>query len=79
MNLETKFGISLPYNRVWAGKELALEEIHGKWKEFFTQIGALEEEILKRNPGSFVELETELVEQHFQRFFLSLGACITGF
>ena len=28
--LERKFGIKLPYFRVWHGKELAMEEIYGK-------------------------------------------------
>jgi MuDR family transposase len=82
VSLETKFGISLPYNRVWEGKELALKEIYGEWDDSFEQISALKEEILKRNSGSVVEFKTELGEgekQHFQRFFVSHGACISGF
>jgi hypothetical protein len=67
--VENKFDISLPYNRVWKGKEQAMIEIYGSWNDSLIQIGALREEILRRNPESVVELKTEPEvgkERHFQ-------------
>jgi MuDR family transposase len=44
--VETKFSISLPYNRVWKAKEQAVEEIYEKWKDSLVQVRALREKIL---------------------------------
>ena len=80
--LESKFGVSVPYHRVWEGKELAVGEIYGKWKDSFVQAGALRKELRERNPGSVVELNTESPDgnnRHFQRFFVALKPCTTGF
>jgi len=41
----------------------------------------LKEELEKRNPGSFVDIDFETIDdkKHFQRFFISLAACSRGF
>jgi hypothetical protein len=79
---EIKFGIALPYDRVWEGKELAIQEIYENLSDSFDKIGELKDQLLKRYPRSVVEFTTEPKEgpsRHFQRFFIALGACTIGF
>ena len=59
--LEKRFGIQIPYLRVWHGKELAMEEIYGKRDDSFIQIGAFKEVLMGANYDSIVEFETEPV------------------
>jgi MULE transposase domain len=70
-----------------------MEEIYEKWEDSFVQIWAFKEEVLKRNPGTIVDIKTELVvtkkkmkqneqvhgSRHFQRFFVAISACTNGF
>ncbi|KAK1294012.1 hypothetical protein QJS10_CPA16g00605 [Acorus calamus] len=53
-DLEKKFNIKVPYHRVWATQEMALEKIHGKIEDSYKQIPDLHNQLLKHNPGSVV-------------------------
>lgn len=80
--LESKFGVLMPYHRVWQGKKLTIGEIYENWKDSLVQTGTLTEELRERNPESVVELHTKSPDgenRHFQWFFVAFDACTTGF
>jgi hypothetical protein len=71
-----------------------MEEIYGKWEDFFVQIWVFKEEVLKRSLCSIVDIKIESVvtkikkkkqnEQvngsgHFQQFFVAISACMNEF
>ncbi|XP_020104657.1 uncharacterized protein LOC109721429 [Ananas comosus] len=60
---------------------MALSKIHGHWEYSYQRIFDFKEEIVRRNPGSHVEVKLEVIngEYHFQRVFLAFGPCIQGF
>jgi hypothetical protein len=49
-----KFGILIPYQRVWQGNKLVMEEIYEKVGGLFC-IGLSVQEVLKKNPSSIVD------------------------
>jgi len=79
--LKKKYKVDVPYDRVFRGKEKALDMIYGKWDDSYDLLPTYRAEILKSMPGSIVELDTE---EHngdvcFRRFFVALKPCIDGF
>ncbi|WVZ57546.1 hypothetical protein U9M48_007918 [Paspalum notatum var. saurae] len=55
--LEKKYSIKLSYYVVWDGRQMALEEINGKWDESFEEAFNFKAEVERTNPGSFVQIE----------------------
>ena len=43
------------YDTVWKGRKIALRELYGKWEESF-QLLNRRAEVLKRSPGSVIEI-----------------------
>jgi hypothetical protein len=76
-----KYALEVPYNRVFRGKEKALDMIFGKWDDNYDLLPTYRAELLKSAPGSIVELDTEnhLGDVCFRRFFMALKPCIDGF
>ncbi|KAK9067649.1 hypothetical protein SSX86_011760 [Deinandra increscens subsp. villosa] len=75
------YNVDVPYMRVFRGKEQAYNDMYGKWEDSFLQMNDFKEELLKRNPGSVVEVDYEIKgdKKLFLRFFISLAACLKGF
>jgi hypothetical protein len=79
--LKKKYHMEVPYDRVFRGKEKALDVIHGKWDDSYDILPTYQAELHKSMSGSVVELDTE---EHkgdvcFRRFFLAPKPCIDGF
>jgi len=79
--LQSEHKVTIPYDTVWRGREKALAEVYGTWEESFELLFRWKAELLKRCPGSVVEIEVlELDgEVYFHRFFCALKPCIDGF
>ena len=66
--LDKKYGLLLPYQRVWWGKVKAEEIIYGSIFDCYARIPDLKVELLRRNPGSTVYFELD-ESNCFTRFF----------
>ncbi|XP_062188868.1 uncharacterized protein LOC133892165 [Phragmites australis] len=79
--LKKKYKMDVPYDRVYRGKERALDIINGKWDDSYDFLPTYRSKLLKSVPDSIIELDTE---EHngavcFRRFFVALKPCIDGF
>ena len=79
--LHEEHSVTISYDTGWRGKEKALAEVYGKWEESFEMLYRWKAEVLKRSPGSFVEIEVLEIDGnvYFHRFFCALKPCIDGF
>lgn len=79
--LEKKFKINISYYVVWDGRQIALDEILGRWEDIFQHVFSFKAELERRCPGSIVEIEHERVgnEMRFSKMFVALKACVDGF
>ncbi|CAN6178917.1 unnamed protein product, partial [Urochloa humidicola] len=79
--LEEKYLIKLSYWIVYNGRQLALDEILGKWEDSFEYAFQFKAEIERKSPGSIVEIDYEKVGSkiRFSRMFVALKPCIDGF
>ncbi|XP_037465458.1 uncharacterized protein LOC119337427 isoform X4 [Triticum dicoccoides] len=79
--LQEQYKVTILYDTVWRGKEKALAEVYGKWEESFEMLYKWKAEVLKRSPGSVVEIEVLEIDGnvYFHRFFCALKPCIDGF
>ena len=69
--LEDDYNITVGYDTVWKGREMALKQIYGSWEVSFHTLYSWKAEIEKVSPGSVVEIDTEVVQGrvYFRRFF----------
>jgi hypothetical protein len=79
--LQKQYSVTISYDTVWRGKEKALAEVYGKWEDNFELLFRWKAEVLKRCPGSVVEIDVLEVDGqvYFNRFFCALKPCIDGF
>lgn len=79
--LEEKFKINISYYVVWDGRQMALDEILGRWEDSFQHVFSFKAELERRCPGSIVEIEHERVgnKMRFSKMFVALKACVDGF
>ncbi|XP_035845425.1 uncharacterized protein LOC110893254 [Helianthus annuus] len=79
--VKINFNVDLPYMKIFRGKEQAYSDLYGNWEDSFIKTNAFKEELLRRNPGSVVEVDIEIKgnKKLFLRFFVSLLACWKGF
>ncbi|XP_076890570.1 uncharacterized protein LOC143541705 [Bidens hawaiensis] len=75
------YNVDVAYMKVYRGKEQAHTNMYGKWDDSFLKMNDYKEELLKRNPGSVVEVDYEIkvTKRLFLSFFISLLACSKGF
>ncbi|XP_020676059.1 uncharacterized protein LOC110095035 [Dendrobium catenatum] len=78
-NLETTFGVSLPYMKIWRSRELARNQIFGSIDDNYKWVPTLQFELLNRNPGSHIAYQCDKQNNSFKRFFVSFKVCIDGF
>jgi hypothetical protein len=81
VKLQNDYKVTISYDKVWRGKEEALAELYGKWDESFELLFRWKAEVMKRCPGSVVEIDVfeNDEELYFHRFFCALKPCIDGF
>jgi hypothetical protein len=79
--LQKDHNVTIVYDTVWRGREQALAEVYGTWEESFELLFRWKAELMKRCPGSVVEIDVLDMEDqlYFQRFFCALKPCIDGF
>uniref|UniRef100_J3KVC7 SWIM-type domain-containing protein n=1 Tax=Oryza brachyantha TaxID=4533 RepID=J3KVC7_ORYBR len=79
--LQDEHNVTLAYNTVWCGLEKAKKELYGSWEESFYMLYSWKEEVLKRSPGSVIEIDIKVVDgrAYFHRFFCAFSPCIKGF
>jgi hypothetical protein len=80
--LERDHKCEISYDTIWRSKERALNEVYGKWSESFELLFRWKAKVMKRMPGSVVEIdifEDEDGQVYFHRFFCALKPCIDGF
>nr|KAJ0226743.1 hypothetical protein LSAT_V11C100045490 [Lactuca sativa] len=75
------YNVEVQYMRVFRGREQAYTDMYGKWHDSYANIYDFKQELEKRNPGSVVEIDLQIVgeKKHFLRFFISLTTCSKGF
>ena len=61
-DLKKKYGVELPYMRVFYGKQMAIDKIYGKWTESFHLLYTFKAEVEKASPGSVVYIDKHTVE-----------------
>ncbi len=81
LKLQEQYKVTVAYDTVWSGKEIALKEPYGKWEESFQMLYRWRAEVLERMPGSVVEIDTQVVDGkvYFHKFFCALKPCVDGF
>ena len=79
--LEEAHKCKIAYDTVYRGRERALAEVYGKWSKSFELLFRWKAEVMKRSPGSVVEIDVLEVdgEIYFHCFFCALKPCIDGF
>ncbi|WVZ52457.1 LOW QUALITY PROTEIN: hypothetical protein U9M48_003511 [Paspalum notatum var. saurae] len=79
--LESDCGIKLKYSKAWSGRQLALNQIHGKYEESFQLLFNWKAQIEISSPGSIVEIDLEKKKQKmcFKRMFVALKPCVDRF
>ena len=80
-----KYGLVIPYMRVFYGKKMALDNIYGKWSDSFQLLYTFKVEVEKASPGSVVNIDKHTVQfkingqtrekECFRRVFASFKAC----
>ncbi|CAH1415299.1 unnamed protein product [Lactuca virosa] len=75
------YNVDVPYLKVFRGKEQAYTDMYGKWEDSFMKMDEFREELLRRNEGSIVKIDFDIVggKKLFKRFFICLVACPRGF
>ena len=55
--LEQHFSIKLSYNKVWEGRQLALQGLHDTWENSFRMLWNFKAELEATCPSSIVEID----------------------
>ncbi|XP_050211429.1 uncharacterized protein LOC126661618 [Mercurialis annua] len=76
-DMRNGYRIKLDYWKAWKCREIALELLRGKPENSFAQLPRYLHMIKQTNPGSFVNIKTD-VDDTFLYAFMSLKASITG-
>jgi hypothetical protein len=79
----------VPYKRVFYGKEMTLDKIHGPWKESFKLLYTFKAELEKACLASVVEIDRHIVQyklrgktmekECFRKVFVCYKTCWKGF
>ncbi|PKU61943.1 hypothetical protein MA16_Dca023140 [Dendrobium catenatum] len=78
-NLESTYGLSLPYMKIWRSRALARDQMFGSIDENYKLVPMLRSELRKRNSGSHITYQCDNNNKSFKRFFVSFKVCIDGF
>ncbi|XP_073137771.1 uncharacterized protein [Henckelia pumila] len=78
-DIQRDFGVEIKYHKVWTGKEMAMNEIHGTEKGSYDKLRWYCHAVKETNPGSYAEYEIDTVTNRFDRLFICFHACLVGF
>ena len=88
-NLNKKYGLELTYMIVYYGKQMAIDNIYGKYKDSFQFLYTFKAEVERASRGSVLEIDRHTVpfqlkgkryeKECFERVFVSFKACWSGF
>lgn len=78
-DIQTHYGITIPYKQAWRAKERGLTAIYGSSEEGYCLLPSFCDQIKKSNPGTVAEVYTACADNRFQRLFVSFYASIYGF
>ena len=83
-----KYGVEVPYDRCYHGKEIALDKLYGKYGDSFQLLYSFKAEVERASPGSIVEIDKHKVEykinnkklykECFRRVSMCFKACQKG-
>ena len=62
--LYDEYKVVVHYKRIYYGKELALSQLFGDWKESFDNLYRFKEQIDSSCPGSFVIIDHHTINNH---------------
>jgi hypothetical protein len=81
IKLEDDHKCVIGYDTVWRGLQKAFKDLYGIWEESFGLLYNWKAEVMKRMPGSVIEIDVEVKDglPCFRRFFCALAPCIEGF
>ena len=79
--IKDKFKVLMPYKRVYYGRQLAIDQLYGKWGSSFDNLFRFKEQIESSSPGSFVAIDHHTVGDkiRFNRLFFALKPCVDRF
>ena len=79
--IKDEYKVLIHYKRVYHGRELALTELFGDWKESFNNLYRFKLELEQSCPGSFVVIYHHTVgnKVRFNILFFAMKPCIDGF
>ncbi|XP_073132129.1 uncharacterized protein [Henckelia pumila] len=78
-DIQRDFGVEIKYHKVWTGKEMAMNEIHGTEKGSYDKLRWYCHAVKETNPGSYAEYEIDTMTNRFDRLFICFHACLVGF
>ncbi|KAL6129303.1 hypothetical protein ACLB2K_072655 [Fragaria x ananassa] len=79
-HIEDTYNIDIPMQTITRGKRAARKIIEGHYIEQYNKLAAYRKELLRSNPGSTVEIMTELdgPVRRFKRMYICFQACKEG-
>lgn len=79
--IKDKYKCQIPYKRVYAGRELALDKVYGRSQDSFDMLFRWKVEVERRCPESVVIIEYHTINEKrcFSRIFVAFKACVDGF
>jgi hypothetical protein len=79
--IKDKFKVLEPYKRVYYGRQLAIDQLYGKWGSSFDNLFKFKEQIESSSLGSVVAIDHHTVGNkiRFNRLFFAMKLCIDGF
>ncbi|WVZ49879.1 hypothetical protein U9M48_001202 [Paspalum notatum var. saurae] len=79
--IKDEFKVWVHYKRVYHGKELAMTQLYGDWRESFDNLYRFKKQIEESCPGSLVVIDHHTINKkiRFNRLFFAMKPCIDGF
>ncbi|KAL6199805.1 hypothetical protein ACLB2K_029587 [Fragaria x ananassa] len=79
-HIEDTYKIDIPMQIITTGKRAAMKMIEGHYIEQYNKLAAYRKELLRSNPGSIVEIMTEMdgPVRRFKRMYICFQACKEG-
>jgi hypothetical protein len=73
--------VSINYQRVYQGQQLAMKQLYGDWDSGFDNFFSFKAQLESSCPSSKVTIDHYIVngEFRFRRFFFAMKPCIDGF
>ena len=79
--LKAEYKVTVPYRRMYKGKNLAMDKLFGHWDKSFDNLFRLKAQIEESSPGSSFVIDHHTINNkiRFRRLFFALKPCVDGF